>query len=121
MSPDNSGALVRAALHLQPLSASARNCQTIYLAAFQDALAQGQKPGEARSHAAAAYRLAMPVLTDRQAIHDAIACTAQGLVLRVFTGQEASALLYAAQVAISLIRQEEKPCPKPVGRPRKTA
>jgi hypothetical protein len=120
MSADQTGPLVRAALAIEPLNETARRCQKIYLATLSNALNEGRKPAEARQLAAAAYRLAMPALVDRAGIQDSIACTAQGLVLRVFTGQEASSLLYAAQVAISLAKQENQPCQRRPGRPRTT-
>ena len=48
-----------------------------------------------------AYREAMPPLSGAQNIRDFIACVAHGMLMDVFSSEEASKLLYAAQVAAS--------------------
>lgn len=54
------------------------------------------------------YRLAMPAMESYESIHAYIACVAQGIALGIFTGRDGSQLLYAAQVAISVVNQQRK-------------
>jgi hypothetical protein len=64
--------------------------------------------GEYKLHdAKRAYRAAMPLMTDRQSIHSFIVCVAQGTLLDVFDGTEASKLLYVAQVGLSATGHDE--------------
>ena len=61
------------------------------------------------------YRLAMPAMENYEGIHGYIACVAQGIALGIFTGRDGSQLLYAAQIAISVVnqqRKEDKQCGK---------
>jgi hypothetical protein len=54
---------------------------------------------EAFKKAADAYREAMPPLTGSENIRNFIACVGHGMLLHIFNENEASKLLYAAQVA----------------------
>jgi hypothetical protein len=56
--------------------------------------------------AAVAYKLAMPKMDSLPTIRAAIACIAQGITLEVFDGRDGSQLLYAAQVALSVLKQK---------------
>lgn len=69
--------------------------------------AEGVKASERRKRCQIAFKLYMPALTDRPAIKAHIACIAHGIALKVFDGRDASQMLYAAQVAVSLVKQEE--------------
>jgi len=77
-------------------------CRAEWHAAFELAQSKGQTTTRAARLAAVAYKLAMPKLDNLPAIKACIACIAQGVTLEVFTGRDASQLLYAAQVALTL-------------------
>jgi len=66
---------------------------------------------EKRKRCQIAFKLQMPPLDQRESIRAYIACVAHGITLRVFSGAEASQLLYAAQVALTLVRTEQKQKP----------
>jgi len=55
-----------------------------------------------------AYREAMPPLMGARNIRDFIACVAHGMLLHVFEANEASKLLYAAQVAAQSEAKRDK-------------
>lgn len=54
------------------------------------------------------YRLAMPPLDSFQEIHAYIACVAQGVAFGIFSGRDGSQLLYAAQVALTVVQLRQK-------------
>lgn len=54
------------------------------------------------------YRLALPALDSYEEIHAYIACIAQGVALGIFSGRDGSQLLYAAQVALSVVQLQKK-------------
>ncbi len=60
----------------------------------------------AHHQAAISFRLAMPNLSTWDGIHAYIACVAQGVVMKVFSGRDGTQLLYAAQVAISVMQHK---------------
>ena len=60
------------------------------------------------------YCNAMPSLAGHENIRDFIACVAQGMLLGVIYHDEAPKLLYAAQVALSVLPRAPR---NPVGRP----
>jgi hypothetical protein len=60
------------------------------------------------------YCNAMPSLAGHENIRNFIACVAQGMLLGVIYYDEAPKLLYAAQVALSVLPREPR---NPVGRP----
>jgi hypothetical protein len=66
------------------------------------------------SQAIVMYRLALPALDSFEDIHAFIACVAQGVAIGVFNGRDGSQLLYAAQVALSVVqtmkKEEEEQC-----------
>jgi hypothetical protein len=78
--------------------------------------AEGISPWERKKRAQVAYKLYMPAMEDRDSIRAYIACVAHGISLKVFNGRDASQMLYAAQVAMSLVKE-----PKANGRPRLAA
>jgi hypothetical protein len=52
-----------------------------------------------------AFKLALPELGSASEIKEFITHVAQGIALGVFTGREGSQLLYAAQVALTLVKK----------------
>lgn len=75
--------------------------------------------GSAKDFASEAFRHAMPFLTSAINIEAFIACVAHGMLLGAIYPDDASKLLYAAQVAIGsrrarlqAERQAAKPCPQ---------
>jgi hypothetical protein len=68
----------------------------------------------------AAYKAQLPAMADRESIRAFIACVAHGIAISALEGQQASKMLYAAQVAMSL-NKEEKPNGRPRGAPRRAA
>ena len=48
----------------------------------------------------------MPAMDSHAGIRAAVACVAQGVTLEVFDGRDGSQLLYAAQVAITILNNK---------------
>lgn len=71
--------------------------------AFAVGIERGSTQEEARKLAADAFRQGMPRLIERESVRHFIDCVARGVLLGVFTTQECTRLLYAAQVAISAL------------------
>ncbi len=71
--------------------------------AYELAQTKGLNSTKALRMASVAYKLAMPRMDSLPAIRAAIACIAQGITLEVFDGRDGSQLLYAAQVALSVL------------------
>ena len=67
-----------------------------------------QKVEDAYKKACDAYREAMPPLTGDENIRDFIACVGHGMLLRVIGENEATKLLYAAQVAAMAEAKRQK-------------
>lgn len=80
------------------------HCRAEWERAYQDAQARGLSAVQVVRTAAVAYKLAMPKMDSLPTIRAAIACIAQGITLEVFNGRDGSQLLYAAQVALSLLK-----------------
>jgi DNA-binding IclR family transcriptional regulator len=102
-------------------SATTRETVRTCIRAFSEEADRAEQEGcsgwERKKRAMMAYKLAMPVMDSRGAVLAYIACVAQGINLKVFSGRDGSQMLYAAQVALSLLREQ-----KPAGRPqRRTA
>ncbi len=83
-------------------------CLDAYNAIVNKELAKGVSMITAQFEANTAYRIAMPVLDSPNSIQAYIACVAQGMNLEIFKGRDASQMLYAAQVALSLYRATHK-------------
>lgn len=77
---------------------------TFYLMAIKE----GRTKTEAICLAKDIYVLYMPLLIDAKSIRDNIACVSQGLLHNIFEPKEANSLLYAAQVALSLLRKNRR-------------
>jgi hypothetical protein len=69
---------------------------------YDKTLAEGTASGTASYDADKAYCKAMPSLSGYENIRDFVACTAYGMLIRVFLDDHAAKLLYAAQVAGSV-------------------
>ena len=82
-------------------------CKSEWQAAFDMAKEKGLASTKALRMAAVAYKLAMPKMDSLPTIRAAIACIAQGIQLEVFDGRDGSQLLYAAQVALSVLKQKD--------------
>jgi hypothetical protein len=90
------------------------NCREEWKQAHDTAVEQGLPAARAVRMAAVAYKLAMPKMDSLPTIRAAIACIAQGITLEVFDGRDGSQLLYAAQVALSVLKQKgQKRCTPP--------
>jgi hypothetical protein len=84
------------------------HCRDEWSRAYAIAQEKGHPATKALRMANVAYKLAMPKMDSLPAIRAAIACIAQGITLEVFTGRDGSQLLYAAQVALSVLHQKGK-------------
>ena len=105
-----------------PRNPSVVRCVQAYNIAMSTTLAKkyaNQFEAQCKAHSAAhdAYRTAMPHLHNLDTARDFIACVAQGVMLNVFSRQDAGGLLYAAQIAINAQPRDRRP----VGRPTNAA
>jgi len=104
--------LIEAAASLPPRDRTTRSlkavnyCTDEWNRAYELAKSKGLPATKAVRMAAMAYKLAMPKMESLPAIHAAIAAIAHGITLEVFDGRDASQLLYAAQVALTVLRQK---------------
>jgi len=103
---------IEAAASLPPRDRTTRSvkavnhCADEWNRAYELAKSKGLPATKAVRMAAMAYKLAMPKMESLPAIHAAIAAIAHGITLEVFDGRDASQLLYAAQVALTVLRQK---------------
>jgi hypothetical protein len=81
-------------------------CKDEWTHAFTIAQEKGLPAAKALRMASVAYKLAMPKMDSLPSIRASIACIAQGITLEVFDGRDGSQLLYAAQVALSVLKQK---------------
>ena len=84
------------------------HCRAEWTRAYNVAQEKGLPAAKALRMASVAYKLAMPSLETLPTIRAAISCIAQGIQLEVFDGRDGSQLLYAAQVALSLLHHKGK-------------
>lgn len=82
------------------------DCKAAWSNAYELAQTKGLPTSKALRMASVAYKLAMPNMDSLPAIRAAISCIAQGITLEVFDGRDGSQLLYAAQVALSVLKQK---------------
>jgi hypothetical protein len=82
------------------------HCKSEWSRAYATAQEKGLSAAKAARMAAVAYKLAMPKMDSLPTIRAAIAAIAQGIQLEVFDGRDGSQLLYAAQVALTVLRQK---------------
>ncbi len=83
-------------------------CVRAWVLFYCEATMKGASDLSARAKACQAYRLAMPPLTGCRNIRNFIACTTHGMLLGALDGNEATRLLYAAQVAHTARRTKSK-------------
>lgn len=88
-------------LHANPVVAQ---CLQLWNSTYKANLAINQTKFEARDCAGEAYRNAMPPLDGHDNIRNFIACVAHGVLIGAIDHKDSSKLLYAAQVALSLLR-----------------
>ena len=65
-------------------------------------------PREVTELCSAAYKAAMPPLTDWRSIRAHIACVSQGLLLGALSEKEARTLMFTAQTQLSTFAREQK-------------
>lgn len=82
------------------------HCQAEWSRAYSIAQEKGLSGTKALRMASVAYKLAMPKMDSLPSIKAAISCIAQGINLEVYDGRDGSQLLYAAQVALSVLNQK---------------
>jgi hypothetical protein len=82
------------------------HCKAEWSQAHDVAREKGHPSAKALRMAQVAYKLAMPTMDGLPSIRAYIACIAQGIQLEVFDGRDGSQLLYAAQVALSVLKQK---------------
>jgi hypothetical protein len=82
------------------------HCKDEWTRAYELAQTKGLTAAKAIRMASVAYKLAMPKMDSLPTIRAAISCIAQGITLEVFDGRDGSQLLYAAQVALSVLKQK---------------
>jgi hypothetical protein len=82
------------------------HCKDEWSRAYGLAQEKGLQAPKALRMASVAYKLAMPKMDSLPTIRASIACIAQGITLEVFDGRDGSQLLYAAQVALSVLKQK---------------
>lgn len=80
-------------------------CTEAWVRVHHKARKNNEDDFDARERASVAYLQALPPLSGIENIRAFIACVAHGLAIGVIEGSRASRLLYAAQVAKSVLRQ----------------
>jgi hypothetical protein len=93
------------AAHENPVVA---RCGRAWLLYYCQAIFKGESDASARFKARRAYQLAMPPLTGSRNVRNFIACVTHGMLLGALDGNEATKLLYAAQVAHTARRSNNK-------------
>jgi len=91
--------------------AALKRCCAAWQRAFNAYFARmGREPkiGDcfAEREAAEAYCKLMPVLDGYEGVRDFIACAAHGIVIGAIPAERSGQLIYAAQVALSFLKQE---------------
>ena len=75
---------------------------------YKQARAQGKGDLFSGMDAAKAFRLNLPALDSVEAVRDFIACVAQGMLLGAIAGADGTRLVYAAQVANTSLRRQNR-------------
>ena len=92
-----------------PENPAIARCYSEWQRVYKKEKAKGQHWVLAANSAGQAYRNVMPPLTGKENIRDFVACVAHGMLIGAIEGKDGTKLLYAAQVALSTIR--DKPAP----------
>jgi hypothetical protein len=82
------------------------HCKAEWTRAYELAQSKGLPAPKAIRMASVAYKLAMPKMDSLPAIRAYVSAIAQGITLEVFDGRDGSQLLYAAQVALTVLKQK---------------
>lgn len=90
-----------------PENAAVLRCCEAYYCAGRAAKARGENEYYIPKIAGKAYCDAMPMPLDRESIGDYIACVTRGLLMNAIDSKQSTHLLYAAQIALSLLRSEK--------------
>ncbi|MGA8741874.1 MAG: hypothetical protein WB561_11880 [Terracidiphilus sp.] len=94
--------------HVAPAQNSAvALCYESYIRALDEAEEKKMYTARALKLAQNVYRKALPPLSGRENIRDFIACVAHAMLLKIIEPEEATRLLYAAQVAQSGANREQ--------------
>jgi hypothetical protein len=88
------------------LSPAVNHCLNAYHQAYAAERGKGTAESECQRTAIAAYRNSMPCLADLAAIRGFIACVTYGMVAYIIPNDDATKLLYAANVAFGAYRRE---------------
>jgi|HubBroStandDraft_2_1064218.scaffolds.fasta_scaffold671124_1 hypothetical protein len=83
-------------------------CCKAWSRAYKAAVAQGRGELSCGMRANEAYRVAMPPLSSQESILDFLACVSYGLLVGTVVDTIATRLMYAAQVASSVIKTTSK-------------
>lgn len=89
-----------------PVARAVEQCQAAWASAYAQAVENNLPEENALRMAAVAYKLQIPKLDSLSSTKSAFACVTHGISLEVFQGNDASQLLYAAQVATSLYKEK---------------
>ena len=97
--------------------AAMKRCMTAWKRAYDACIAEMADDGRDGQHqdavlavhnAGPAYCRALPPLVGQSGIRDFIACVAQGILIKAIPEKRANQLLYAAQVALASLNNEQK-------------
>jgi hypothetical protein len=92
-----------------PENPAIARCMIEWQRVYREQRAKKESSFSASLVAAEAYRKAMPPLSGRENISDFIACVAHGMLIEAIGGNDATKLLYAAQVALATLRRQPAP------------
>ena len=109
---DNSGSAqpaIAPAESMPPASPAVARCAEAYSKAWNVERATTRDQLFAMREARKAYRAALPPLVGHENIRDFIACIAHAMLINAIDNDDASKLLYAAQVALSAARTQPAP------------
>lgn len=73
--------------------------------AIKHAEGQGLTARETRARGIMAFKLSIPIMDSTERVTSAIACIVAGMNAELIDGKQGGALLYAAQVALTVLRQ----------------
>lgn len=82
------------------------DCAAAFARELKKCEAKAMPSRECRARAIMAYKINIPAMVDKPSIMAAVAAITHAMYLELVNGQEASRLLYAAQVALSATRTE---------------
>jgi hypothetical protein len=99
------------------LNEAVQFCTNAYNKAHSAARAAKEKDYECIKKANRAYKLAMPRLTNYTNMRSFLTCVTYGMIIEVFTYEQGSKLLYAAQIALRSLSHETRDT-RPAGRPK---